>query len=109
MLNDPPAGLTAAQAAQRLAAEGLNALPGSEPQSFLRIAGGVLLEPMFLMLLAAGLTYLAIGDTAEAIFLLVSVFAVIGLALAQERKTQRALEALRDLSAPRMPGAGACR
>jgi P-type Ca2+ transporter type 2C len=101
LTDDPPAGLTAAQAAQRLADEGPNALPGSEPKSFSRIALGVLVEPMFLMLLAAGAIYLAIGDTAEAIFLLVSVFAVIGIALAQERKTQRALEALRDLSAPR--------
>jgi Ca2+-transporting ATPase len=67
----------------------------------LRIAARVLVEPMFLMLLVAGLIYLGLGDPAEATFLLVSVFAVIGLALAQERRTQRALEALRDLSAPR--------
>ena len=96
-----PAGLSAAEAARRLAAEGPNVLPGSEPQSLWGIALRVLLEPMFLMLLVAGLVYLAIGDAAEASFLLVSVFAVIGLALAQERRTQRALEALRDLSAPR--------
>ena len=96
-----PAGLTHAEAKRRLADEGANVLPGSQPKSFLRIAAGVLVEPMFLMLLAAGLVYLALGDAAEAAFLLVSVFAVIGLALAQERKTQRALEALRDLSAPR--------
>jgi len=93
--------LSCAQAARRLAADGPNALPGSEPRSLIRIAARVLLEPMFLMLLAAGLTYLAIGDPAEAAFLLLSVFAVIRLALAQERRTQRALEALRDLSAPR--------
>ncbi|ROZ75409.1 cation-translocating P-type ATPase [Ramlibacter sp. WS9] len=94
-------GLTHAEAMRRLAQEGANELPGSEPKSFLRIGVDVVVEPMFLMLLAAGFTYLALGDAAEATFLLVSVFAVIGLALAQERKTQRALEALRDLSAPR--------
>ncbi|MEO7953928.1 MAG: cation-translocating P-type ATPase, partial [Polaromonas sp.] len=58
-------------------------------------------EPMFLMLLAAGGIYLALGDLAEALFLLGSVFVVIGITLLQERKTQRALESLRDLSAPR--------
>ncbi|MFC5499380.1 cation-translocating P-type ATPase [Caenimonas terrae] len=96
-----PAGLSAAQAALRLAQDGPNSLPGSEPRPLWRIALGVLLEPMFLMLLVAGGLYLALGSAAEATFLLVSVFAVIALALAQERKTQRALEALRDLSAPR--------
>jgi P-type Ca2+ transporter type 2C len=94
-------GLTQDDAVRQLAADGPNALPGSEPKSLLRITADVLMEPMFLMLLAAGMVYLLIGDAAEAIFLLGSVFAVIGLTLTQERKTQRALEALRDLSAPR--------
>jgi Ca2+-transporting ATPase len=97
----PEQGLTAEEASALLAAEGPNALPGSEPKPMLRIVLGVLAEPMFLMLLAAGAIYLGIGDAGEAGFLLVAVFAVIGLTLAQERKTQRALEALRDLSAPR--------
>jgi P-type Ca2+ transporter type 2C len=94
-------GLTQEDAARQLKADGPNALPGSEPKSLLRITVDVLMEPMFLMLLAAGMVYLLIGDAAEATFLLGSVFAVIGLTLTQERKTQRALEALRDLSAPR--------
>jgi P-type Ca2+ transporter type 2C len=94
-------GLTHEDAVRQLEADGPNALPGSEPKSLLRITADVVTEPMFLMLLAAGLVYLAIGDAAEATFLLGSVFAVIGLTLTQERKTQRALEALRDLSAPR--------
>ncbi|MEO8463923.1 MAG: cation-translocating P-type ATPase [Gammaproteobacteria bacterium] len=94
-------GLTAAEAARRLAADGPNALPGTTPKSSFAIAREVLSEPMFLMLLAAGGIYLALGDRAEAIFLLGFVFVVIGITLAQERKTQRALESLRDLSAPR--------
>lgn len=94
-------GLTQADAARQLMADGPNALPGSEPKSLLRITADVVMEPMFLMLLAAGTVYLLIGDAAEATFLLGSVFVVIGLTLTQERKTQRALEALRDLSAPR--------
>ncbi len=94
-------GLTQSEAAARLQAEGSNTLPGSQSKSMLRIAWSVLAEPMFLMLLTAGSVYLLIGDTAEALFLLLSVFAIIALTLVQEHKTQRALEALRDLSAPR--------
>ena len=95
------AGLSAPEAARRLAAEGPNLLPGSTPKSNFAIVYTVITEPMFLMLLAAGGIYLALGDLAEAIFLLGSVFVVIGITLLQERKTQRALESLRDLSAPR--------
>jgi Ca2+-transporting ATPase len=98
---DGAAGLSAGEAARRLAQEGPNSLPGSEPRPLWRIAVGVLIEPMFLMLLVAGSLYLALGNAGEAAFLLCSVFVVIALALAQERKTQRALEALRELSAPR--------
>jgi len=94
-------GLDPAEAARRLAEHGPNLLPGSTPKSLLAIIRGVLTEPMFLMLLVAGGLYLALGDRAEAAFLLSFVFVVIGITLAQERKTQRALESLRELSAPR--------
>ncbi|HUH56562.1 MAG TPA: cation-translocating P-type ATPase [Rhodanobacter sp.] len=94
-------GLDPAEAARRLAAHGPNLLPGNAPRSMLTIVAGVLTEPMFLMLLIAGGLYLALGDRAEAAFLLSFVFVVIGITLAQERKTQRALESLRELSAPR--------
>src|SRR5690349_3348481 len=94
-------GLDPTEAARRLAAHGPNLLPGSTPKSFGAIVIGVLSEPMFLMLLCAGGLYLALGDRAEAIFLLSAVFVVIGITLLQERKTQRALESLRELSAPR--------
>ena len=94
-------GLSAAEATRRLAVDGPNMLPGSAPKSSWAIVRDVLTEPMFLMLLAAGGIYLALGDRAEALFLLGFVFVVIGITLVQERKTQRALESLRDLSAPR--------
>jgi len=94
-------GLSHAEAQRRLTDSGPNALPGGERKPLHRIALKVLAEPMFLMLLVAGALYLALGDRAEAAFLLGMIFAVIGLTLFQERRTQRALEALRDLSAPR--------
>lgn len=94
-------GLDPAEAARRLVAQGPNLLPGSAPKTLWKMVVGVLLEPMFLMLLVAGGLYLALGDLAEASFLLSFVFVVIGITLAQERKTQRALESLRELSAPR--------
>ena len=55
---------------------------------------------MFLLLIACGSLYLVLGDVGEALLLLGFVFVVVGITFFQERKTERALEALRDLSSP---------
>ena len=54
-----------------------------------------------MLLVAGGLVYLLLGDLQEALMLLGFVFVVMGITLYQERKTERALESLRDLSSPR--------
>ena len=56
---------------------------------------------MFLLLVAGSLIYFILGDLQEALMLTGFVFVVMGITLYQERKTERALEALRDLSSPR--------
>jgi Ca2+-transporting ATPase len=52
-------------------------------------------------LVACGTLYLVLGDVHEAMLLLGFVFVVAGIAFYQERKTERALDALRDLASPR--------
>jgi len=59
------------------------------------------MEPMFLLLMAASALYVALGDLREAAILAVSMLAVVGITIAQERRTDRALSKLRDLSSPR--------
>jgi Ca2+-transporting ATPase len=95
------AGLTAAEASTRLARDGYNELPATKPRRLLAIAGDVAREPMFLLLIACGAIYLLLGDKGEAAMLLAFVFVIIGITFVQERKSERALEALRDLSSPR--------
>ena len=56
------AGLSTAEAAARLAAEGPNELPRSGHRRFWQIALEVLSEPMLLLLFAAGAIYLSLGD-----------------------------------------------
>ena len=100
----PPAhaaGLTREEAARRLAAEGPNALPGAERRGPLAIALEVLREPMFLLLVAGAAIYLLLGDAREALILVASIVVVVAITVAQERKSERALDALRDLSSPR--------
>jgi Ca2+-transporting ATPase len=94
-------GLTEAEAARRLETEGYNELPASGQRGVFAIAFEVAREPMFLMLVACGLLYLVMGEPTDAAMLLGFVFVVMGITIVQERRTERALEALRDLSSPR--------
>jgi P-type Ca2+ transporter type 2C len=94
-------GLSEQEAVERLRKEGYNELPSTKQRSVFAIAIEVVREPMFLLLIAGGAIYLLLGDVQEALILLGFVFAIIGITFYQERKTERALEALRDLSSPR--------
>ena len=94
-------GLTQQEVTHRLNHDGYNELPSSKPRTIWAIAWDVVREPMFLLLVACGVIYLILGDVEEAMLLLGFVFVVMGITLYQERKTERALEALRDLSSPR--------
>ena len=75
-------GLTGAEAAARLAADGPNELSRDAPRGLLRAAAEVLKEPMLLLLLAAGGVYLVLGDREEALAPRFSVFVVVGITLA---------------------------
>ncbi len=94
-------GLTEAEATKRLKDEGYNELPSSKRRSVFAIAFEIVREPMFLLLVVGGVLYLALGEVQDALMLLFFVFFVMGITFYQERKTERALEALRDLSSPR--------
>ena len=95
------AGLSGQEATRRLREAGFNELPSSKPKNLLHIAGEILREPMLLLLVACSAIYFLLGDIREALVLSVFVTLVIGIEIYQQRKTERALEALRDLSSPR--------
>ena len=94
-------GLSKSQAAERLSVDGFNELPSTKPRSTLTIALSLLREPMLLLLAACATIYSILGSLGEAAVLFMLVFVVIGIELYQHRKTERALDALRDLSSPR--------
>jgi Ca2+-transporting ATPase len=98
---DPLVGLGQTEVLERQRRDGLNELPGRERRTVLASVVGLLREPMSLLLLGCGGIYLALGDRQEAVMLLGFVIFIMGLTLVQERKTERALEALRDLASPR--------
>ena len=99
--SSPLRGLTEAEAAARLAAEGFNELPQPDRRTFFRIVWEVLREPMLALLVAAGGVYLALGDVKEALVLLAFACLSITITVVQEARTEKVLEALRDLTSPR--------
>ncbi len=98
---DTRAGLDAAEAARRLALHGPNELAAREAKGWWVLLLNVVREPMFMLLIGASAVYFLLGDLAEAIVLGASIGVVILITLHQERKSERAIGALRDLSSPR--------
>lgn len=94
-------GLTSKEAVSRARLFGANELPASAPKTLWRIAFEVMCEPMFALLLACGIIYAILGDYQEGLSLLVAIFLIIGITFSQHQRSERALEALRDLSSPR--------
>ena len=98
---DSISGLPEAEAARRLAKDGYNELPSTARRTIFHIAFDVVREPMFLLLVACGTIYFMLGEVQEGIMLLGFVFVIMTITFYQERKTERALEALKNLSSPR--------
>ena len=94
-------GLTNEQVLEKQRLEGLNELPSSKPKNLFAIAWGVVKEPMFLLLVACGILYLVLGDINEGLMLLGFVFVIMGIEFYQEKKTEKALDALKDMASPR--------
>jgi Ca2+-transporting ATPase len=94
-------GLSEKEAAEQIRKAGYNELPATKKRGVFAIAFEVVREPMFILLIASGTLYLFLGALEEALMLLGFVFVIMGITFYQERKTERALEALRDLSSPR--------
>jgi len=106
MPNDPSSfvsirGLSEADVQARLKTEGYNELPRPDRRTPLRIILEVLREPMLALLLGGGVIYLALGDLKEALILLAFATMSVLITVVQETRTERVLEALRDLTSPR--------
>ena len=93
--------LSELEAQTRLRTYGPNVLRGTRKRTLLLIALETLREPMILLLVVTSIVYFLIGDLREAVAILASILVVIGISIFQKRRTERTLEALRDLTSPR--------
>lgn len=94
-------GLTQAQAEALLQREGHNDLPSPDHHSPFALLAEVLREPMFALLVGSAVLYALIGDLGEAATLAAFASVSVSIALIQRGRSERVLEALRDLSSPR--------
>ncbi len=94
-------GLSSVEANRILNKSGYNELPTSKSKNIWLIAFEVLKEPMFLLLISCGILYMVLGDYKEGSILLSTIFIIIFITFYQYQKTEKALQALKNLSAPR--------
>lgn len=94
-------GLTAREARDLLARHGPNELvPAARTPGAFAWVLRVLSDPMVVLLLVAGGVYLGVGDVGDAAVSAVALVAITAVSLILERRTERALEALRGLTRP---------
>ncbi len=93
-------GLSASEAAQRLREHGPNALDTEPPRSGCQRLLAMGREPMFMLLVAAAVLYMALGDVLEGLTLALFVLAVLGMTFWQEGRADAAVQALRSLTQP---------
>ena len=93
-------GLTAREAADRLATVGPNRLVERERWKRLRDLAGLFADPMALMLGIAGTLYLLLGETRDGVVLLCALVPVIGVDVLLELRSRQALEKLAQATRP---------
>jgi Ca2+-transporting ATPase len=94
-------GLSDAEAKARLVRFGPNSIEKRRSRTSLQIAMATVREPMVLLLAAAAALYLVFGDLTEGLFLAVGACLSVIISVAQQVRSERALDALRTLAAPR--------
>jgi len=93
-------GLTSAQAKELQDKYGKNELTMQKKERFIQKVFHIICEPMFLMLIVAAIIYFILGEPKDGAIMLIFVVAIISIDVIQEWKTDKTLNALKDLSAP---------
>lgn len=95
-------GLTLEEVEERQRKFGLNQLEKKEKEPFYMKVLTIILEPMFMLLIVAALIYFFLGEPFDGGIMLIFVVVIIAIEIFQEWKTDQTLNALKDLSAPKI-------
>ena len=91
-------GLTGDQVLASRARHGVNAIESGSDRLFIHVLKEVVLEPMFILLLAACMLYFIAGEAREGFIMVISVLIVSGISFFQEYRSRNAVMALKKLS-----------
>jgi Ca2+-transporting ATPase len=97
---DTRVGLGAAEARHRASTAGPNALETSRREPLWRMLLGAAMEPFVLLLAVAGGLAILVGEVRDGLLVLVGLVPIVGADVITEYRGERALEALREASAP---------
>lgn len=95
-------GLTTEEVLKLREKYGKNELTSEKKENFFLKILHVVCEPMFLLLLIAATVYFVLGEPRDGIIMLVFVIGIMMIDIIQEWKTDKTLNALKDLSEPRI-------
>ena len=98
---DVSVGLAPAEALERLIAFGPNELVARRPPSLAHMFWAAITEPFVLLLLGAGLLAWLVGEARDGVLIMLGLIPIVGADVATSYRGERALEALRELAAPR--------
>jgi Ca2+-transporting ATPase len=93
-------GLTSQEAQSRLQTYGLNELKKEKGKSPIKLFLGQFTDVLMVILIIATALSLLIGETVDAVIILVIVFASAILGFTQEFRSEKAVEALKKMTAP---------
>ncbi|OQP63865.1 hypothetical protein A3860_23300 [Niastella vici] len=79
---------------------GKNSFQLEKPRQLLHILADIVREPMFILLMIACAIYFILGQSTEGIMMLVAICFVAAISLYQDVRSTRALEALKQYTAP---------
>jgi P-type Ca2+ transporter type 2C len=94
-------GLSSEDAKRRLGLFGHNTLPNTERRSVSRIVVEIVRQPMFALLLGGGVIYALLGEGLDAAVLTLFATLSVSISILQEARSERVLDALRNLASPR--------
>ena len=93
-------GLSSVEAKKLQDKYGKNELTPQKKESFIKKVFHIICEPMFLLLIVAAVIYFILGEPRDGAIMLIFVIGIISIDVIQEWKTDKTLNALKDLSAP---------
>ncbi len=97
---DPAIGLTSAEVEERAAAAGPNELETAATEPVWRMVLRSATEPFVIMLAVAGILAIVVGEVRDGLLVLAGLLPIVVADVVTEYRGERALEALRDASAP---------